>query len=88
MTATVAPGGVDIEFTGEGLTQGGKPVVLNEVYDPETGKTTISGYVDNDGNGYDEGDLPVFSLVLDPQRQRVERRAHGDLYLHAVRTAR
>jgi T1SS-143 domain-containing protein len=63
---SVAPGGVDIEFTGEPMTQGGKPVVLNEVYDADTGKTTISGYVDTDGNGFDEGDLPVFSLVLDP----------------------
>jgi T1SS-143 domain-containing protein len=63
---SVAPGGVDIEFTGGEMTQGGKPVVLNEVYDAETGKTTISGYVDTDGNGFDEGDLPVFSLVLDP----------------------
>lgn len=63
---SVAPGGVDIDFTGGAMTQGGKPVVLNEVYDAETGKTTISGYVDTDGNGFDEGDLPVFSLVLDP----------------------
>ncbi|MDY0874174.1 DUF5801 repeats-in-toxin domain-containing protein [Dongia rigui] len=63
---SVAPGGVDIAFTGGEMTQGGKPVVLNEVYDAGTGKTTISGYVDTDGNGFDDGDLPVFSLVLDP----------------------